>query len=82
MGPQKSPYLRIYIAARKHRDLKANWLGKGLFHFHFHSAIHHQRKSRQKFKEGRILEAGADTAVLKEYYLLACFLWLAKPTFL
>jgi hypothetical protein len=29
----------------KHHGLEASWGGKGLFSLHFHTAVHHQRKS-------------------------------------
>ena len=34
---------------------------KGLFGVHFHIVVHHQRKSKQEFKQGLNLEAGGDT---------------------
>ena len=39
---------------------KATWGGKGLFGLHFH----HWRKSGQELKQGRNLEAGADTEAM------------------
>jgi hypothetical protein len=44
---------------------KAIWGGKGLFSLCFHITVHHQRKSGQELKQGRNLEAGADTEAKK-----------------
>jgi hypothetical protein len=34
---------RIFIDATKYHEQKASWRGKGLFGFHFHITVHHQR---------------------------------------
>lgn len=39
-------------------------------------------KSGQGLKQGRDLETGTDAEAMKEYCLLACFPWLARPPFL
>ena len=49
-----------FIAAMKHHDQKASWERKRFIQLHFHIAIYHQKKSGQKLKQGRNLEAGAD----------------------
>jgi hypothetical protein len=56
-----------------------SWGGKGLFNLYFHNAVHHQRKSGQELKQGRNLEAGADSEAMEACYSLACSLWLAQP---
>ena len=38
---------------------------KGLFGLHFHITVHYGRKSGQELKQGRILEAGADTEAME-----------------
>ena len=73
--------IRISIASMKHMT-KASWGGKGLFSLCFHVTVHHQRKSGQELKQGRNLEAGADTEAKKRYCLLAWSPWLAQPAFL
>jgi hypothetical protein len=55
---------------------------KGLFSLHFHTTVHHQRKSGQEVKQGQNLEAGADEEAMEECCLLACSPWLAQPAFL
>jgi hypothetical protein len=45
-------------------------------------AGHHQRKAGQELKQGRILEAGADTEAMEECCLLTYPSWLAHPAFL
>jgi hypothetical protein len=41
------------MAATKHHHPKANWGGKILFGFYFHSTVHHWRKLEQEPKQGR-----------------------------
>ena len=48
-----------------------------MFSLHFDVTVHHQRKSVQKLKPGRNLEAGADVEAVEDCGLLACSLWLA-----
>lgn len=48
---------------------KAHWEGKE----HFHTIVHHWRKSGQEVKQDRTLEA------IEECCLLACSLWRAQP---
>ena len=64
--------VRVCIAVRKHRGRKGSWGGKGLFGLHFHSTVHHKRKSGQELKQGRILEAGADAEAMEKWNLLVC----------
>ena len=47
----------------KHLDLKASRGGEVSLDLYFSIAIHHERKSGQELKQGRMLEAGtvADT---------------------
>ena len=52
--------LRFLIAVMKHYDKKASWGEEGLFNLYFHIGVHFCRKSRQKLKQGKNLEAGAD----------------------
>jgi len=55
-----------------------------LFGFHFHIAVHYQRKSGQELKQGRALEAVADAEAMEGSMpscLLASFPWLAQPVF-
>jgi hypothetical protein len=37
----------------KYHDQEASWGGKGLFSVHFHTAVHHQRKSGLELKQVR-----------------------------
>jgi hypothetical protein len=57
----------------KHHYRQASWRGKGLLSLYFHITVHHQRKSGQKLRQGRNLEAGADAEAMEGYYLLTCF---------
>jgi hypothetical protein len=69
--------LKVTIAVIKHHDQNASWGGKGLFGFHFHTAIHHGRKSGQELKQGRKLEAGANANAME-----SSVYWLLWPAFL
>ena len=40
------------------------------------------KKSRQKFKQGKNVEAGADAESMEECCLVACSSWLAQPALL
>jgi hypothetical protein len=42
-----------FLSLHKHHDQEASWGGKGLFSFHFHIAVHHQRKSGLELKQVR-----------------------------
>ena len=55
---------------------------KCLFDLHFHISVHYLRKTGQKRKQGRNLEAGADADTVKECCLLACFPCLTHSVFL
>jgi hypothetical protein len=70
---------RVAITALKHCDQKQVWWGEGALGSHFHVAVYHWRKSGQKLKQGRNLEAGADAEAMEGYCLLACFWWFAQP---
>jgi hypothetical protein len=52
-----------------------------LFSLHFHTAIHHQRKSGQELTWGRNLEAGVDAEAMEGCGLLACFPWIVSLLF-
>jgi hypothetical protein len=71
--------VRVSLAATKPHDQETSW---DLFSFHFHIAVHHQRKSRQELTWGRNLEAGADAEAMEGCCLLDCFPWLAQHAFL
>ena len=71
----------LYSCA-KQNDQEASWGRKGLFNFHFHIAVHHQRKSGQELTQSRGLEAGADAEAMEVCCLLDCFPWLAQLAFL
>jgi hypothetical protein len=47
-----SVLVRVSIP-HKHHDQEASWGGKGLFSLHFHTAVHHQRKSGLELKQVR-----------------------------
>jgi hypothetical protein len=70
--------VRVSTAAVKHHDQETSWGGKGLFNLHFHSAVHHQRKSGHELTQGGNLEAGADAEAMEGCCLLDCFPWLAQ----
>jgi hypothetical protein len=63
-----------FYSCTKHHDQEASWGGKSLFSLHFHTAVHHQRKSGQELTQGRNLEAGADAEAMEN----AAY-WLASP---
>jgi hypothetical protein len=42
-----------FLFLHKHHDQEASWGGKGLFGLHFHTAVHHQRKSGLELKQVR-----------------------------
>ena len=46
---------------------------ESLFNLHVHIAVCHRRKSGQKLKRGRNLEARADAEAMEECCLLDCF---------
>jgi hypothetical protein len=62
---------------RKHHAQKASWGRKSLFDLHFHSTVHHLRKSGQELKKGRHLGAGAAAEDHRGVLLTDCFLLLA-----
>ena len=47
--------------------------GKGLFGLYFDFGVHHWRKSEQKFKQGRNLDAGADDTEAMEQWRGAAY---------
>jgi hypothetical protein len=56
----------------KHRDQETSCGGKGLFSLHFHSAVHHQRKSGLELKQDRKQE-------LMQKPWRDVLYWLASP---
>jgi hypothetical protein len=42
----------------KYHGQKASWKGEDLTRLHFHIAVHHQKKTGQELKQGRVLGAG------------------------
>jgi hypothetical protein len=56
----------------KHHDQEAGWGGKGLFSSHFHTAVHHQRKSGLELKQVRKQE-------LMQSPWRDVLYWLASP---
>jgi hypothetical protein len=42
-----------FLFLHKHHDQEASWGGKGLFSLHFHTAVHHQRKSGLELMQSR-----------------------------
>ena len=61
-----------FLFLHKHRGQEASWGGKGLFSLHFHSAVHHQRKSGQELKQIRKQE-------LMQRPWRGVTYWLASP---
>jgi hypothetical protein len=60
-----------------------NQAGKEItFTLYFHIIVHHWRKLGQELKQGRNLEAGADSEAMEECYLLACFSMACSACFL
>ena len=55
-----------------HHDQDASWGGKGLFSLHFHTAVHHQRKSGLELKQVRKQE-------LMQRAWRDVLYWLASP---
>ena len=45
-----------FLCLHQHHDREASWGGKGLFRLHFHTAVHHQRKSGLELKPVRTWE--------------------------
>ena len=69
--------LRVSVAKMKPHDQKETWGRRCLFSSYPH--IYHQRKLGQKLRQGKNLEAGADSEALSGCCLLACSSWLAQP---
>ena len=42
-----------FLFLHKHHDQETSWGGKDLFGLHFHTAVHHQRKSGLELKQVR-----------------------------
>lgn len=74
--------VRVCIAATKHHDQNASWGRQGSFGLHFYTVVCHQRKSRQKLKQGRGLEAGADAEVLQRLLLTGLLLMTCSACYL
>jgi hypothetical protein len=49
----KRPCVLGFLFLHRHHDQEASWGGKGLFSLHFHTAVHHQRKSGLGLKQVR-----------------------------
>ena len=58
----------------KHYDQKTSWGEKGLSGLHFHTIVHHQRKSGQELKHGWDLKSRADAKAVEKSCLLVCLL--------
>lgn len=73
---------RASAAVAKHDDQKATAGGEGLFELHFNIALHHLRKSGQKFKQSKNLEArsGAESRRGASYWLVSYGL-LSTPSY-
>jgi hypothetical protein len=61
-----------FLFLHKHHDQEASWGGKGLFGLHFHTAVHHQRKSGLELKQVRKQE-------LMQRPWRDVLYWLASP---
>jgi hypothetical protein len=61
-----------FLFLHKHHDQEASWGGKGLFRLHFHTAVHHQRKSGLELKQIRKQE-------LMQKPWRDVLYWLAQP---
>jgi hypothetical protein len=68
-----------FYSCTKHHDQETSWEGKGLFSLHFHTAVHHQRKSGQELNQGR--KQVMTQEAMEGCFLLACFPWLAQLAF-
>ena len=65
--PRFAGYMLVYLFVRtlsqsgflyKRHDQEASWGGKDLFGLHFHTAVHHQRKSGLELTQGRNIRQG------------------------
>jgi hypothetical protein len=61
-----------FYSFTKHHDQEAIWGAKGLFGLHFHTAVHHQRKSGLELKQIRKQE-------LMQRPWRDVLYWLASP---
>jgi hypothetical protein len=61
-----------FLFLHKHHDQETSWGGKGLFGLHFHTAVHHQRKSGLELKQVREQE-------LMQRPWRDVLYWLASP---
>ena len=61
-----------FLFLHKHHDQEASWGGKDLFGLHFHTAVHHQRKSGLELKQVREQE-------LMQRPWRDILYWLASP---
>jgi hypothetical protein len=64
----------------KHQEQEASWGGKGLLGLHFHTAVHHQRKSGLELKQVRKQELMQRSWRDVTYCLASP--WLAQVAFL
>ena len=60
---------------------KASWEGKNLFGLYFHIGVFLWKRSGQKYKEDRNLEAGANLEAIEGCCLVICNMWLTNSTF-
>jgi hypothetical protein len=66
-----------FLLLHEHHDQEASCGGNGLFSIHFHTVVHHQRKSEQELTQGRNLEAEAMQRPWKDVTY-----WLASTSLL
>jgi hypothetical protein len=67
---------RVFITWMNLHDQNPSLREKGSFGIHFHSTVHHRRKSGQKLKQARNLEVETDIEALEESCLMPSFTWL------
>jgi hypothetical protein len=73
--------VRVSIPVQNIMTKKQVWEER-VFGLHFHTAVHHQRKSGHELTQGRNLEAGVGAEAMEECCLLVCFPSLAQLAFL
>ena len=61
-----------FYSYTKHHDQESGWRGKGLFSLHFHTAVHHQKKSGLELRQVRKQE-------LMQRPWRDVLYWLASP---
>ena len=73
--------VRLTIALMNRHD-QSNWEKTGFIWLRLSYPYSSLKEVMIGLKQGRNLEAGADTLVMEGCCLLACFPWLAQPAFL